>query len=378
MKKIGIATVFTGFNYGSSLQAFATKYFIESMGFEAVLLGQSGSIIPGRDVRIKKIIMMGIRFIIYPNARKNIKVYRESPAAIPTDQTKKLFNNFVKEFIKPKMKKWGELKSLALNDEYIAFLCGSDQIWNADALYVDPFYYLQFAPIYKRIAFSPSFGREKVASYNKKVITKYIKSIPTLSVREESGVILIRELTNRQSEHLLDPTLMLSKNEWNDALKIRKNDDKYILAYFLNTPTIKAIKTIKSISKKTGSRIIALPKRENKEDWFNESKESGPKEFVELIANATFVCTDSFHGTAFAINYNIPFFVFDRQYGTATKQSARIESLLKLVDMELRFNPEEDNLNELDFTFANDVLNDERKKVKEYLKKSIEKRNDIF
>ena len=170
MKKIGIATVFTGYNYGSSLQAYATKQLLKKIGYDGVVLGQYGSLVPGRDIRLNKIVTMAVRVAIHPSARKNIKVYRESPAAVPTDETKALFNDFTQKFIEPEMKRWNELERIAKKDEYLAFLCGSDQIWNGDALYVDPFYYLQFAPFQKRIAFAPSFGRERVAEYNRRSI----------------------------------------------------------------------------------------------------------------------------------------------------------------------------------------------------------------
>jgi hypothetical protein len=143
----------------------------------------------------------------------------------------------------------------------------------------------------------------------------------------------------------------------------------------LSPPTPNAIKTIKNISSQTGKKVIALPYRMEKEDWFHASIEAGPKEFVEILAKASVVCTDSFHGTAFSVNFNIPFYVFDRQYGKANKQSERIISLLKTVSLLHRYEPSIIDCSSLfdvqKFKSVNRILNLEREKVRKYLEESI-------
>lgn len=379
MKKVGISTVFTGFNYGSSLQAYATKIVLKNNGYEGIVLGQKGSLIKGRDVRIKKLCIMSIRTLINPKARKNVKAYQENPTSTPTEETKMLFKEFTDTYIEPEYKTWRELKRIGKSSEYIGFLCGSDQVWNADTLYVDPFYYLRYAPTEKRVAFSPSFGREKIADYNEKLIKKYISGVRYLSIREESGIEIIRKLTNKKAIHLLDPTLMINSKQWDEVLKIDNScqKEKYILAYFLNEPSEYAQKIIRKLSENENAKVIAIPYRKVKKVWFDDTLNAGPKEFIENVKNATSICTDSFHGTAFAINYHIPFYTFDRQYGSAGKQSARLVSLLKKLSLMERFNPSLEMLDKkANFKDSEVILQQERDEAMEYLRKALKVKND--
>ncbi|MGM0753097.1 MAG: polysaccharide pyruvyl transferase family protein [Bacillota bacterium] len=372
MKKIGIATVHTGFNYGSALQAYASKMILNELGYQGINISLKGSIIKGRDVRINKIAVIAFRLLRQPhNIKKRVSVYSDNMIKPYSEHSKELFKTFRLNKIQPNHCTWNQLKRLAKSDDFKAFLCGSDQIWNAEALYVDPQYYLRFAPKEKRIAFAPSFGRDRVADYNKNIITKYIKDIPNLSVREESGVSIIKELTNKNAAHLIDPTLLLAGTKWDKYLELQEDvsdSEKYILAYFLNEPSDYAKDCIKRLAKKNKLKVIALPYQREVTDWFDFAPDAGPIEFVQYVKNASYVCTDSFHGTAFAVNYKVPFYTFERQYGSAGKQSSRLDSFLKLVSLEERFNPSEELLDApIDFSKSRDVLEAERKKSVEYL-----------
>lgn len=372
MKKIGISTVHTGFNYGSALQAYASKLILNELGYQGINISLKGSLIKGRDVRIKKIAVIAIRLLRQPrNIKMRIRVYSDNISKTYSEQSKELFNTFRLEKIQPYNCTWNQLRRLAKSDDFKAFLCGSDQIWNGEALYVDPQYYLRFAPKNKRIAFAPSFGRDKVADYNKKIIANYIMDIPNLSVREESGISIIKELTKKDATHLIDPTLILDRSKWDRYFELQEDlldSAKYILAYFLNEPTDYAKECIKKLARENKLKVIALPYQRELTDWFDSAPNAGPVEFVQYVKNASYVCTDSFHGTAFAVNYQVPFYTFERQYGSAGKQSSRIDSFLKLVSLEERFNPSMELLaTPIDFSKSKVVLESERKRSVEYL-----------
>lgn len=372
MKKIGISTVHTGYNYGSSLQSYASKIFLNELGYQGVSLGLKGSIVKGRDVRLKKIAIIFFRLMRQPsNIIKRFNVYNENMRKPYSKQSKELFDLFRENNIQPQYFTWRELKALGNQDEFKAFICGSDQIWNAEALYVDPQYYLQFAPQEKRVAFAPSFGREEIAEYNKKTVMNYINKIPYLSVREESGVSIIKDLTNRNAIQLIDPTLLLTREKWDEKLGINNlesPDEKYLLAYFLNEPSEYAKQYMAQLAKENNLKIYALPYEGEGNDWYDFTPHAGPIEFVHYIKHASYVCTDSFHGTAFSVNYQIPFFTFDRQYGSAGKQSSRLSSLLKLIEFEERFNPSLDLKNlSVEFSKSNSVLESEREVAAKYL-----------
>lgn len=368
-RKIGIATVYTGFNYGSALQAFAVKRLLSSMGYEGELLKLGGSLLPGRDVRIKKTLTVICRSMLHSGGMKSLKNYSDSIKKPLSPESTELFRQFADYSLRPREIKYKELKKSAETDEYLAFICGSDQIWNSAVFYVDPFYYLQFAPKEKRISFAPSFGRDFIPEYNRKKIKKFVSEINHKSVREESGVDLIKALTGDTAQVLIDPTLVLDKEEWTESLKLKdKNDEKYLLAYFLDEPSEKAKEAVKHLSEKYGLKIIGLPYSFDGTLWSDNIPDAGPSEFVEYIKNASFVCTDSFHGTAFSLNFNIPFYTFERNYGNAGKQSERIKSILNIVSRKERYEPESfEKAFDISFEAVNRVLDEQRARSKKYL-----------
>lgn len=375
MKKLGISTVYTGYNYGSALQAFAVKKICEELGYVGEVLHLGGSIIPGRDVRIGKAFTIAFRLLRSPRqTTKNAQAYVHGLAKTVPAEAQQLFDSFINDLIDPVVTDWHGLKLLGKQSQYTAFLCGSDQIWNADSLYVDPQYYLRYAPKHKRIAFAPSFGRHNVANYNKKQIGKYVEQIPYLSIREQTGVSIIKNLTNRDAVCLLDPTLFFDRLQWMKHLGLSTSQKKsrYLLAYFLDRPSEKAKLCIQKIARKMNLEIVSLPYRMEDERWFDRTSIAGPIEFVDMLANAAFVCTDSFHGTAFSLIMQVPFYTFDREYGVASKQSTRIESLLKLVGLYQRFCPAVEEMSlAIDFDVCKKRLAEERERTKEFLLAAI-------
>ena len=367
--KVILTTVFSAFNYGSSLQALAGKRIIEKTGYECELV-KLKSLIKGRDVRIGKLMTILFRSI-FLNKNNSLKTYNNSYNKTLVEGTECKFFNFTDTYLKPQEVTYGELKRMA--EESIACFSGSDQIWNSSTLYVDPLYYLRFAPQYKRVALSPSFGRDFIADYNKEKMRKWIIDYPYLSVREDSGVKLIKELTGRDATHLLDPTLIINSEEWKSILCIEDKPNDYILAYFLDEPSDYAKKCLKKLKEKLDCKILAIPYKFEYMDYSDSIIAAGPKEFVELVANAKVVCTDSFHGTVFALNMHTPFFAFEREYGSANKQSERVLSILRKVDMLDRYQPKNvvEELNNLDFEHSEEILNVERKKANDYVNNAI-------
>ena len=142
MNKILLTTLFSGYNYGSSLQTFATKSIIEELGCECELVARK-SIVKGRDIRLGKLFTILWRTLLTVDT-KTLKAYKSSYQ-----------------------------KTLAT-----------------------------------------SMGHDFVAKYNEKKLRKWISEIKHLSVREDSGVKLIKELCGREALHLLDPTLLLNGETW--------------------------------------------------------------------------------------------------------------------------------------------------------------------
>lgn len=369
MNKILLTTLFSGYNYGSSLQAFASRILIEELGYTCKLVARK-SLIKGRDVRIGKLMTILFRTLLTVDA-KTLQAYGNSFSKSLIGDAAERFANFEAEYLKPNRMSWTELKHEA--EHCIACIAGSDQLWDSMSLYVDPMYYLRFAPRDKRISFATSMGHNFVAKYNEKKLRKWISEVKHISVREDSGVRLIKELCGREALHLLDPTLLLNGETWRKKLEIQKKKNKYILAYFLDAPSRQAKCCINNLKKKYQCDVIAIPYEHEDMSYATNVVPTGPLEFLSLVDNAVAVVTDSFHGTAFSINLHTPFFVFDRNYGAAHSQSSRVISLLKKVGLIERFEPSEEANTEinLDFTHSDKILTAEREIAKRYLQESV-------
>ena len=379
-KEIGIVTVTTGYNYGTSLQALASKINLIKMGYSPRILGYKGSVIKGRDIRLKKILITFLRLLFYPKLfLRTFETYKNSLNKKNTKESKKKFNVFTEEYLNIEKMTKNEMKKYGKKEEVLALVCGSDQIWSSTLMYIDPFYYLQYFPKEKRVAYAPSFGKSEVPEYNKKIIKRYLLDFCYLSTREIEGKKIIKELTGKEAKILIDPTLLLSKEEWKETMKLVINKkQEYILFYFLDTPSLEALKVLKEIVKRYKIKIINIPHIDNeiKKICKNiETLDAGPKEFLELILNARLICTDSYHGMLFSINFNKDFYVFERNYGSAHNQSSRITSILKILKLEERYIKIERKVkkdSEINWKKVNEELEEQRKKSKDYLIEAFE------
>ena len=376
MEKVLLTTVFSGYNYGSSLQVLATKTILKELGYDCRLVAMK-SLIKGRDIRIKKLITILIRswLIRGKNGANALSTYKGSYNKVMIGDSVTRFEQFTNEYLEPHYMSWNSMKRLA--KECVACFAGSDQIWNSSTMYVDPMYYLRFAPAEKRIAFAPSFGRDFVAEYNKKKMSKWISDFAYLSVREDSGVRLIKDLTGRDAIHLIDPTLMVKGETWKKTLNLQDKQENYILTYFLDKPSESARKAIAELKETLKCEVIAIPYQFDDMSYCDKVVPTGPIEFLDLINNAKCVLTDSVHGTAFSINLHTPFYVFGRNYGTAHSQNSRIESILKMMNMQDRFEQKDivGQLKAINFEVSEQILSDERNKSRNYIINTINGRN---
>ena len=370
--KVLLTTVFSGYNYGSSLQALAGKTILKELGYDCQLVAMK-SLVKGRDIRLKKLLTILVRSLMLrgKNGSKSLRIYQNSYNKTMIGDSASLFIRFSDEYLQPNYLSWDGMKKAA--KEAVACFAGSDQIWNSSTMYVDPMYYLRFAPAEKRVALAPSFGRDFVADYNKEKIGKWISEFAYLSVREDSGVKLIKEMTGREAIQLVDPTLMVDGETWKNILGIDDKESNYILAYFLDKPSELARKAITELRAALKYEVIAIPYQFDDMSYCDKMVSSGTIEFLDLINNAKCVLTDSFHGTAFSINLHTPFYVFSRAYGTAHSQNSRVESILKKVKMQARFEPKDVlvQYDQIDFAYSESVLIEERKNAREYISNAL-------
>lgn len=356
--KVGIVTITNnGSNYGNQLQNYAVIKCLQKVGIKQVetLFNVDGAEHYVSFKRNMKNRILGfLKSGNYWDKQKEIKFLTFG----------KKYLNYTKPFT-------GQLNS----DKYDYYICGSDQIWNlnfpCNNIHYD-YVFMKFAPKEKCISFSASIGISILTCDQEKILRDGILHFNNVSVREQRGADLIKNISGVKAEVLLDPTMLIDRKEWDLIMKKPKNVQKnYLLCYFLG-----------HISPETKNQIEEWGKRYNLSIvWLNSkyadeiSKSAGPREFVYYFKYAKLVCTDSFHGSVFSILYKIPFVVFDRQElgeKESEKMHSRIETLLGKFNLEKRNSKiVQENVMEMSFDGCEDILLHERKKAYQYLKKAL-------
>lgn len=257
-----------------------------------------------------------------------------------------------------------------LGEKYDIFVTGSDQVWNHNFERMSNIDFLTFAPKEKRNSFSASFGINEVPEDMKKYYKNNLLGLKNISVREEAGKEIIEELTGRKDvDVLIDPTMLLTTKEWDKVSKKPKQlkKDKYILNYFLGELSESRKKEIDRIAKENGCEVINIL------DSNSPFYQTGPSEFLYLEKNAFLICTDSFHSCVFAILYNRPFIVFNRE-DKLVSMNSRIDTLLSKFKLEDRRYEgkiqKEDLLNNYEEAYK--ILENEREKATNFLKKALD------
>ena len=234
-----------------------------------------------------------------------------------------------------------------LSEDYDGFVCGSDQVWNpvfwrqnADSkeLYN---YMLEFAPEVKRFAYAASIGVDVIPPLWRYLFSEKLKQFSFISVREESGGMIVKQLTGKNPSVVLDPTLLLSVDEWNEIRSDKASEvyGNYILLYFLGDKDEEVREYIEHVSETYHLPII---------DFFNQKHKDAycadPGEFIGLIANAKCVFTDSFHASVFSMLYQVPFAVYSRHHSKVKNMNSRIDTLLNTFRLQERKSIFDDNV----------------------------------
>lgn len=325
MKKIGILTFHQAINYGAILQTYALQFVLADK-FDV-------SIINYRSEKFEKeYYKLKLRY-------KIIKFFYETQKEIK----KKKFIDFSNRRLKltERINEKKELSDFCCNYDYI--ITGSDQVWNYRITNTDWTYLLDFVEPMKRLSYAASFGVSDIPDDLKEHYRKLLSKFKYITVREKQGQEIIKELCNIDVPVVLDPTLLLNKNDWESICDNKIDRNKYILVYCLRKS-----KTLLNFAKKlkedTGLEIIYLNPRRKHSFGRCSAAKAGPEEFVELFLNADYIVTNSFHGTIFAINFNKKF-VVDLDTGEGNTNS-RIEGILDIFGLNNRI-VQDVNLNKM-------------------------------
>lgn len=346
--KAGIVTITNGYNYGNRLQNYAVQEALESRKIQAETIWKTTNVFDTEaPAYIRKLYIK--RFLHYHLTKEENRILN--------------FHRFNKTYIKRSSYMIDEQIPEGLDSAYDYFIAGSDQVWNLYLEYCTAANFLSFTEREKKVALSPSIAIEQIPEKDKENFAKWLKDFRLLSVREEKGAELIRELTGRNVEVLCDPTMYLSAEKWRNVEKEPKSrlkNSPYILTYFLGDCEASYKIWIENLAEKNHMKIFELQNEEN----FGIA----PDEFLYLIDHAACVCTDSFHGTVFSLIFHTPFVVFERRDNFKT-MSSRLSTLLTLFNC-LERTPEgveEQDVFQVNFDYTDMVLEQERKRFKNFL-----------
>ena len=355
--KIGITTYFNIKNYGSALQAFAMRTILKQNGHSVMFLNiKERHPIHCFFHKLHVAVVTVSKCIIFKEARKTyseIKKLRLNTSSAINPKVSDMFSKFEDEFLPSISLGRIELKRLAKTDEYGAFICGSDQIWSPLSPHLSGFKFLNFAPKRKRIAYAPSFGVSQIPTYNRNFIKKHLIEMEDISIREFDGAKLIKNLIGKNVPVLLDPTMLLTGEQWRRIYQtntIIDNKEKYVLCYFFDEPSTEIVDKITSFAKSNNCKVKVLS-CSNKTFIKNgaEYVNAGPMEFVSLIDNAQYIFTNSFHGCVFSVLFSKRFIAFGRNHSKTVKQTSRIATLLNEVKSQDSFYKE----GQIEFSFPN-------------------------
>ncbi|MBE5756513.1 MAG: polysaccharide pyruvyl transferase family protein [Clostridiales bacterium] len=319
--KIELITLHRVTNFGSLLQTYATQTFLNKEGY---------------DVEVIDFVPEGLSFkrAIFPKAKTSLlkKLIKILPLIIVNSVQYKMVNRFLKRHINLTQKRYkcyGDLlKEKPIADVYMT---GSDQVWNTQNNNPPEdlkAYYLQFIGAEnKKIAYAGSFGKIDFFEEEKLLIGKWLKDYNAISVREDSALTTLENLGIYNGVHVADPTLLLTAEDWKAFSKKEPPKEKYLFIYNLNRNKLLE-KVAIEIAKQKNLKVINFA---DSLEFVKGAKNrlcNTPMDFLNYISNADFVVTDSFHGTAFSLNFKKQFISIP-----APKYNSRLESILRKVNL---------------------------------------------
>lgn len=339
-KRVGIITLVRVNNYGAELQAFATQHAIQLLGYDAEIIDYLYFTNPrhkktkGSKPCFSMPLKLKVIVAIYPWIQRFKRLKQEKSVLKRRDNSFAAFHKENTSF----SKEYRTAESLAAaNMDYDVYIVGSDQVWNPNNYTsLDP-YFLKFVPQNKtKISYASSFGVSVLPEHTRSYYQEALKGLNAVSVREENAVQLVDDVSDVKAQWVLDPTLLLTGEEWNKYGKeVGGLPDKFVLIYEV-TPCAYVKQLAQVVGEELDCKVVRITcdaSRQESDDEIINVLDAGPAEFVWLFSKASFVVTNSFHGTAFSLNMKKDFFVVTPE---RKRNNSRQKSLLRLVGQEDR------------------------------------------
>lgn len=361
--KADILTIHFGVNYGSALQSYALSRILEQLNIQTEVInyiplkyGMWNEFSGNKKGKYPLAVIAAAFILKFPSKYKH----------------RKIFEKFLRENLNLTKIYHTNAELKAEPPQSDIYIVGSDQVWNFDYNESGDFtYFFDFLPSASRkISYAASIGKTTLSKNERGCIKKYLSEFSGVSLREDSSTELLNSM-GIPSNHVLDPTMLLSKYEWNHFAKRRKHKDSYILIYVMDYLYHDLIEIAEKISKKFGHKIYMVAFKKIKDKRVDKQFiYADPQEFLGVLLDASYVVTNSFHGVAFSVNFN-------KQFCAVAKENynIRIQSLLRMMEIEGHFVSsvnEFDIGHKIDYSNVNRILTEQRTYSLDYLKKFCE------
>lgn len=359
--KVGILTLHNANNYGAVLQAYALQTYLLNSGIDVEIIDFTPNINSNKNIAKRSYIRKLITYVSQPKAYFDMKNKR------------KKFCEFRKSNFKLSgMTYYGDNHISKKPPLYDVYIVGSDQVWNMDITNGTESFFLDFVKDGRKLSYAASIGKDFLTENEKNCIEKYLGSFNAVSVREKTLVEILKENFSIDAMCVLDPVFLLDKSSWLSIETKIHLPQRYILCYMMEYSE-DLVEHTRSVARqlKCLPIFISSVKRE-----FTGIKlrDLGPREFLYVMSNAQYVCTNSFHGTAFSI-------IFEKNF-TVVKHSrlnTRISSLLDRLGLNGRFLDSPNFANgDIDYIDIKSKLESIIEESKIFLRKNLEEGNETL
>lgn len=371
--KIGTLTFHNAANYGAVLQAYALPTAVRELGYDCEVIDYRHPFI-SKDTDIEWPCDLRKR---YGWAKGNIKAINRWRLGWYNKNNRYVqYSLFIRKYL-PKSKKAYRSSAELASSNYDVIIFGSDQIWNESLTNgLSSEYFGDFVSVSSKtakIAYAASNGRDYIPDELRTKVEPWLKTFSALGIREKGLAEFIHREYSLQTETVIDPVLLLDKETWN-GLECRLPNNihpgQYIFVYTFDEQPV--YNFARKLSQLTGLQIVLL-RWCGKNERFNDMvqlSESSPAEFLSLIHNAAYVCTSSFHGTAFSVIFEKEFYCYSpNNFGSRTDN---LMNLLGIQDHKIIDNPNAELRCPLDYKEITDKLVELRLSSIRFLQDALE------
>lgn len=352
--KIGILTFPHSPSLGAMLQMRSLYHALEDMGYEVEIVNYVSPKV--NHQKKKKLTPKGLLIKVLSKCfiKSSAPSFREFEAPL------KMF---------PEVPSYDQEALDAIAARFDRIIVGSDQVWNPVVTGYDKNFYLEFcSDPAKKASYAASFGYAHIEEHEQKRVGELLNEFAYLSVREKDGAEIVKSLTGRDAEVVLDPTLLVESDYLRSLSKPAERNKKYVL-FFTIKPSPALYRRAAEYAERYGLELVTIGGR--MKDRFDPNKHPafgvGPKEFLGLLDGAECVFTNSFHGTAVSIALHTDFYV---EFSSDT--NSRLDNLTSILNLRDRIVTEETLTDEkIDYSSVDVLLSEHRADSMEYLKKVV-------